>query len=59
MQPHLAGWITGRRRVGGMARVGAGIWRIHNADGSPAQSGSATLVTAARVPAVLSAAAHP
>ena len=49
-QPCLAGWITARRRVGGTARVGAGIWRVHNADGSPAHSGPATLVTAARAP---------
>ena len=58
-QPCLAGWITARRRVGGMARVGAGIWRVHNADGSPAHGGPATLVTAARVPAQLSASSTP
>ena len=58
-QPRLAGRITARRRVGGMARVGAGIWRIHNADGSPTQSGPATLVTEARAPGAAPAKAHP
>jgi hypothetical protein len=35
-------------RVGGMVHVGAAIWRVHDADGSPVPGGPATLAAAAR-----------
>ena len=38
-QPRLAGCIMALRRVYGMAHVGAGIGRIHKADGSPVPGG--------------------
>ena len=40
-QPCLAAGTAARRRTGGMARAGAGIWRVHKADGSPVPSGAA------------------
>ena len=42
-QPRLAGRITACPRVGGMAPVGAGIWRVHTADGSPMSGRPTTL----------------
>ena len=38
-QPRLAGWIRTRRRSDGPAHLGAGLWRVHTADGSPMPSG--------------------
>jgi hypothetical protein len=38
----LVGWILGRTRVGGMVPIGAGFWRVHEADGSPMFGRSAT-----------------
>ena len=38
-QPCLVGWIMIRPRADGMAHIGAGVWRIHNADGSPMPGG--------------------
>ncbi len=42
-QPCLVGWIMARPRVGGMARVGAAVWRVHKADGSPMLGGPLAL----------------
>src|ERR1700704_6183459 len=39
-----------RPRVGGTVHAGAGVWRVHTADGSPMLGGPATLRTAARGP---------
>jgi hypothetical protein len=39
----LVGWILGRPRVGGAFLIGAGFWRVHEADGNPMRGGSATL----------------
>ena len=44
-QPGRAGWIMARPRAG-TAHVGAGIWRVHNADGSPVLGGPAMLALA-------------
>jgi hypothetical protein len=42
-QPCPAGWITARPRIGGMAHIGAGVWRVHEADGSPMLGGPTAL----------------
>jgi hypothetical protein len=39
-----------RLRVSGTVHAGAGVWRVHNADGNPMLRGPATLRTAARGP---------
>ena len=43
-QPRLARWITVRPRVSGTAHAGAGVWRVHKADASPALGGPALLL---------------
>jgi hypothetical protein len=42
-RPCLARWLDARPRVGGMTHVGAAVWRVHEADGSPTLSGPAML----------------
>ncbi len=46
-QPGLVGWIMAGLWIGGMAHVGAGVWRVHNADGSPTPGGPTTMRSAA------------
>ena len=46
-QPCLVGRIMARPCDRGLARVGAGVWRVHKADGSPMPGGPATLRPAA------------
>jgi hypothetical protein len=48
-QPCLVRRITARPRAGGAAHIGAGVWRVHTADGSPMPGG---LVEATRQAAV-------
>jgi hypothetical protein len=33
------GWIMARSRIEGMVRLGADVWRVHKADGSPMLAG--------------------
>jgi len=48
-QPGLVGWIMADLRIGGSAHVGAGVWRVHKADGSPMLGGPTRQVALARI----------
>ena len=49
-QPCLIGRITAHPPVGGMARTGAGIWRVHTTDGSLVPGGRQRLRRSLRPP---------